>query len=181
MCVASYMIKVRNMLKVFLNYIYVSYIHHFTNWNYNFECYCHYPPWYLRYTHNNKKVCAPLAWSPWTFTSTVSKEMNNLPQLPQILIGNWDVACYSCGWFHPTTDLSSGGWIRVGADSILRLTWVSAAGFEFRLILSYGWLEFQRLHKSRSWFSPAAESSSSGWKQVVAHFITWLTRVPADG
>ena len=39
-------------------------------------------------------------------------------------------------------DLSSGGWIRVTADSILRLTRVPAAGCDLRLIPSCGWLEF---------------------------------------
>ena len=97
----------------------------------------------------------------WTFTSMVSKEMNNLPQLPWIFIGNWAVARYSA------------------ADSILQLTQVSAAGYELRLILSCSWLEFRRLDKSWGWFYPAADPSSGGWTRVTADSILWLTWVPA--
>ena len=41
-------------------------------------------------------------------------------------------------------DLSSGGWIRVTADSILWLTRVLATEYDLRLIPSYGWLELGR-------------------------------------
>ena len=147
----------------------------------NFEFYCHYPPWYLRYIHNNKKMCASLAWSPWTFTSTVSKEMNNLPRLPRILMGNWAAAYYSCSWFYPTPDSSSGGWIRVAADSILRLNRVPASECKLRLILSHGWLVFRQPDTSCSWFCLTADSSSGGWIRVAADSILRLTRVPAAG
>ena len=111
----------------------------------------------------------------------VYKEINSLPRLPRILIGNWAAAFYSCGWFesrrldtsygwlHPRADSSSGGWIRVIAGSILRLTQVPAAGYDLRLIpscdwlwvaadSSCGWLEFRRLDTSYSWFH-----STCGW------------------
>ena len=82
----------------------------------------------------------------------------------------------SCGWLCPTADSSSGGWIRVAADSVPRLTgvwqldtsysWpilrlarVLAAGHDLRLIPSCIWLEFRRLDTSCSWFYPAAGSS----------------------
>ena len=41
---------------------------------------------------------------------------------------------------HPTADLSSGGWIRVRADYMLRLTLVPAAGYELWLIPTCSWL-----------------------------------------
>ena len=113
--------------------------------------------------------------------------MKNLPRLPRIFIWNWAVACCS------------------GTDSILRLTRVSVAGYELRLILScgwlefqwldesYGWLQFRRLDTSGGWFYPTTDSSSSGWIlvatnsssagwiHVAADSILWLTLVPAVG
>ena len=85
----------------------------------------------------------------------------------------------SYDWLHPTADSSSGGWIAVATDSILRLTLVPAARYELRLILSCGWLEFQPLDTSCSWLCPTADSSSSGWIRVTADSILRLTRVPA--
>ena len=41
-------------------------------------------------------------------------------------------------WLHSTADSSSGGWIRLKADSILRLTRAPAARYELQLILSCG-------------------------------------------
>ena len=64
-----------------------------------------------------------------------------------------------CGQLRQTADLSSGGWIRVTVDYILRLTRVPAAGYDLRLIPSCGWLELRRLDTSCSWFYPAADSS----------------------
>ena len=84
-----------------------------------------------------------------------------------------------CGWFYPTSGSSSAGWIQVAVDSILRLTRVSAAEYELRLIVSCGWLEFRRLETSCGWFHHTADSSSAGWIGVVADSITRLTRVPA--
>ena len=40
----------------------------------------------------------------------------------------------SCSWLRPTADVSSGGWIRVTADFILRLTRVPAARYDLQLI-----------------------------------------------
>ena len=109
----------------------------------------------------------------------------------------------SCDWFYLAANSSSGGWIlvaavwssgswmQVTADSILRLTRVSAAGEELRLILSCGWLEFWRLDTScgclefgqldasYGWFHPKAGSGSGAWIGVAADFILRLTRVPA--
>ena len=48
----------------------------------------------------------------------------------------------SYSWLHPTADSSSGGWIGLKVDSILRLTRVPAAWYELQLILSCSWLEF---------------------------------------
>ena len=87
--------------------------------------------------------------------------MNNLLRLPWIFIGKWAAARYSA------------------ADSILKLTRASAAGYELWLIPSPGWLEFQRLDRSCGWFHRVADSSSSGWTRVVANFILRLFRVPA--
>ena len=67
-----------------------------------------------------------------------------------------------CSWPCPTSDLSYGGWIRVTADSILRLTRVlearydvqlihPAADYKLWLILSCSWLEFRRLDSKRGW------------------------------
>ena len=150
----------------------------------------------------------------WALTSTVSKKMNNLLQLPQIFIGNWAAAGYSatdsilwltrvpvagyklqlilscswlecrqldkrCGWFYPAADSSSDDWIRVAADSILQLTQIPAAGYELRLILSCGWLEFLFLDTSCGWSYPAADSSCGSWIWVVADSILRLTQIQA--
>ena len=69
------------------------------------------------------------------FTSTVSKKMNNLPRSTLDFHRELSCGLLQYGWFYPTTDSSSGGWIRFAADSFLRLTQVSAAGYELRLIL----------------------------------------------
>ena len=42
---------------------------------------------------------------------------------------------------HSTADSSSGGWIRLKADTILRLTRVLAARYELQLIPSCSWLQ----------------------------------------
>ena len=98
----------------------------------------------------------------------VYKEINSLPRLPRILIGNWAAAFYSCGWFesrrldtsygwlHPRADSSSGGWIRVADDSILRLTRVLVARYDLRLIPTCGWSRF------------AVDSSSGGLTRLAA-------------
>ena len=93
--------------------------------------------------------------------------------------GNWAAACYSCDWFYPTTNLNFGSWMRVVADAILRLTRVSATGYELRLVLSNVRLEFRRLDKSCGYFYPAVDSSSGDWIQVAADSILRLTRVSA--
>ena len=131
-------------------------------------------------------MCAPLIPS-WSFPSTVLKEMNTLPWLPRIFIGNWAAACYSCSWFYPAADPISGDWIRVVADYILRLTRSPAASYNLRLSRvpavdsSYDWVELWQLDTRYVWFHPTTDSSSSGWKRVAADSIPWLTRVPATG
>ena len=141
----------------------------------NFEFYCHYPPWYLRHTHNNKKICAPLRQSgkKWTICLDYPEfklgielrlvkaaaasilRLNRVPpavyELGLILSCGWlefQRLDKSCGWLYPAADSRFGCWIRIAADSILRLTRISAAGYDLRMILSYGWLEFRRLDKS---------------------------------
>ena len=68
-----------------------------------------------------------------------------LASITLVFIGNWAAACYNCSWFYPeagyelrlsrvpaaqvTIESSSGGWIQVTAESILRLTRVPAAGY----------------------------------------------------
>ena len=120
----------------------------------------------------------------------VYKEINSLPRLPRILIGNWAAAFYSCGWFesrrldksygwlHPRADSSSGGWIRVADDSILRLTRVLVARYELRLTPSNGWLEFQRLDRSYSWLEFWRLDTTWGWFRPAADHVLRLTRVP---
>ena len=129
-------------------------------------------------------MCAPLLPS-WLFTLTVSKEMNNLARLSRIFIRNW--AGLSLGitlfqqldtsydWFYPMADLSSSGWIRVAADSILQLTQVSLAGYELLLTQSHNWLEFRRLETSYSWLHPTANSSSRSLVRLKADSILRLT------
>ena len=63
----------------------------------------------------------------------------------------------SHGWFHFTTDSSSGRRKRVAAYSILRLIRAPATGYELRLIPSCGWL------------------------RVATEPVLKLTRVPAAG
>ena len=124
-------------------------------------------------------------WTPlipsWSVTSTVLKEMNNLSWLPRIFIGNWAAACYGCGWFYPAAGPNCENWIRVAPDSILRLTWVPAAGYELRL----SWVPAAgcnlRLDTSCGWFYPAANSSSGVWIWVADDSDPRLTRVPTAG
>ena len=83
------------------------------------------------------------------------------------------------------------GWIRVAADSILRLTRVPAARYELRLTRvlaagyelqptpSHGWLEPWGLDTSCGWLRPTTDWSSRGWIGVTADTILRLTRVPA--
>ena len=79
-------------------------------------------------------------------------------------------------WFSLEVELPL---VTAAADSILRLNQVQAAGYELRLILSCGWLEFQRLDRICGWFHHMVDSSSSGRIRVVADSILWLTWVPA--
>ena len=74
-------------------------------------------------------------------------------------------------------DSSFGGWIRVAADSVSRLTRVSAAGYELQLTPFHGWLELWRLDTSYSWLLPTADSSSGSSIRVAADSILRLTRV----
>ena len=93
-------------------------------------------------------------------------------ELQLILSCSWLKSCWldtSCYWLSATTDLSSGGWIQVTADSFLLLTRVPAAGYDLRLIPSCGWL----------WV--AADSSFGSWVRVTADYILQLTRVPVAG
>ena len=64
-------------------------------------------------------MCSTYSLVSWYFSLTVLKEINNLPRLPWIFIGNWAAACYNCHWSYPAADAISEGWIRVAADSIL--------------------------------------------------------------
>ena len=93
----------------------------------------------------------------------------------------------SCGWFYLVANSNSGGWVRVAADSVLRLTRVPATGYELRLTLSHGRLEFWRLDTTYSWHHPTADSSSGGWIRLKADSILrldssfgGLVRVAAD-
>ena len=53
------------------------------------------------------------------------------------------------------------------------------AGYELRLTLSHGWLEFQRPDTSYSWLHPTVDLSSGGCIRHKADSILRLTRVPA--
>ena len=83
----------------------------------------------------------------------------------------------SCSWFHPAANSSSSGWMRVTADSILRLARTPSPGYDIRLIPFCGWLELQRLDTSYSWLHPTTDSSSTGWIRLKADSILQLTRV----
>ena len=72
-------------------------------------------------------------------------------------------------------DLSSSGWIRVAADSILQLTQVSLAVYELLLTQSHNWLEFRWLDTSYSWLLPTANSSSGSWVRLKTDSILRLT------
>ena len=80
----------------------------------------------------------------------------------------------SDGWIRVATVSSSDGWIRVAADSILRLTWVSVAGYELRLRFN-GSLEFRRLDASYSWLRPTADPSSSCWIRLEADSFPFIS------
>ena len=131
-------------------------------------------------------MCSSIILS-WSFNSTVLKEMNSLPRLSTIFIGNWAAACYSCGWFYHAADPNFGGWIQVAADSILRPTWAPAFGHELRLSrvpaagckLGLSWVLAAK-YKLR--LTPSkADTSSSGQIRVTDHSILQLTRVPVAG
>ena len=113
----------------------------------NFEFHCHYPSWYLRWTHNNKKTWASLI-SSWTFTLTASKEAGYelLHELLRLITSHgwlqFPRLDTNCGWFYPVADSSpddelqlilSCGWLRVAADSILRVTGFPQAGLDLKL------------------------------------------------
>ena len=129
----------------------------------------------------------------WSFTLTVSKEMNMLSRLPRLFIRNWAEACCSCDWFYPADNSSfSGrvqvaavssptGWIRVAADFLLMLAPVPAAGCKLWLTPSQGWLEFWQLDTSYSWLHPTDDLSSGGWIRVTDDYILWLTLLPIAG
>ena len=68
---------------------------------------------------------------------------------------------------------------RVPADSIVRLTGVSAARYELRRTPSHDWFEFRQLDVSYSWLHPTVNSSSGGWIRLKADTILRLTRVAA--
>ena len=119
-------------------------------------------------------MCAPLI-PLWLFTLTVSKEMNNSPRLLRIFIRNWTAVCNRCGWFYPAAEPNSGSYIRVAADSILRLTWAPAAWYELRLS------RVPAAGTSCGWFYPTPNSSSGDWIRVTGDYILQLTRVPAAG
>ena len=114
--------------------------------------------------------------------------MLHLFPFASILIGNWATAFYSCsynlsprGWMRVAAVSSSGGWVQVTVDSILRLTRVLAPGFELPLILSWSWLEFRWFDTSCVWLRPTDDLSSDGWIRVKAHSILQLTWYPAAG
>ena len=71
----------------------------------------------------------------------------------------------NCSWFYPEADSSFGDWIRVTADSILRLILIPTLGYNSRLIPFCLWL----------WV--VADSSSRGSIRVTADSILQLTRV----
>ena len=133
-------------------------------------------------------------WTSSTTVSTEKKNLPQLPrisigvlscgfqtlQLRLILSCGWLEFWglnTSCGWFCPAADSSSGDWIRVAAvsssggwiqitvASILRLTWVSAVGYELQLIPSPGWLEFRRLDPSCGWLEFLRLTPSYGWPE----------------
>ena len=87
----------------------------------------------------------------------------------------------SYGRLHPMADSSSGGWIRVTADSILQLTRVPVVGYSLRLTPSHGWLEFWQLDTGCGRFRPPTELSSGSWIRVTADYILRLTPVPTTG
>ena len=125
-------------------------------------------------------MCAHLILS-WLFTSTVLKEMNNLPRLPRIFIGNWAAVCYSCDWFYPAAGYEL--WLsRVPAAGYkVWLSRVLAARYKLRLTPSSGCLEFRRLDKGCGWLLPTADLCFGSWIRVTGHYILRLTRVPVAG
>ena len=87
----------------------------------------------------------------------------------------------SCGWFNLAANSSSGGWIQVTANSILRLTRVPAARHELRLIPSHGRVELRWLDTGSGWLCSTADLSSGGRVRVTADSILQLTQVRVAG
>ena len=115
------------------------------------------------------------------FTSTVLKEINNLPRLPRIFIGNWAAACYNCGWIYPAAGYKLQLSRAPAAGYKLQMSPVPAAGYKLQLTPSYGWLKFRWLDTSYSWFYPAANSSSGSSIRVAVDSVTQVTWVPTAG
>ena len=119
---------------------------------------------------------------PWFFTSTVLKEMIDLPRLPRIFIGNWGAACLqqrlilSCGWLEFRGPNASCSWFYLAAssssDSWIRVAAVSDPG---------GWIQVTAEPSSSGWIQLTADSSSGGWIRVAADSILRLSRVSVTG
>ena len=128
----------------------------------------------------------------WSFTSTVSKDKSwticlDYPEFSSgiefrpvtaaadsILRLDTSCGCLEARWLN-MTESSSGGWIQVTADSILRLTRVPPAGYGLPPIPSHGWLELRQLDTSYSWLHPTANSSFGTWIRLKADSILRLT------
>ena len=79
--------------------------------------------------------------------------MNNLPWLRQIFIRNWAAGCCRCGWPNFRGLNTSCGWLIVsyGQLEFWRLHTSCGCCESWQLDLSYDWVEFQQLDTSYGW------------------------------
>ena len=188
----AHSVKVINLFKIFLKYALVSYFPHFTNWNVQF--------WVLLLLSTmiskiNTWTRECVSYFPLAIAHFISSERNEqfasvspdfhrelrcgLLQQQLILSCGWlefQGQNASCSWFYPAANSSSDDWIRVTAESILRLTRAPAPGSELRLIPSCGWIEFRQMDTSYSWLHPTDDTTSSGWIRLKAVSIQQLTK-----
>ena len=151
---------------------------HFTNWNVSF--------WVLLFlstmifkTNTQIRKCvfhlSPHVRSLRQFRKTICLDYPGFWSVIELRLFAAAADSSPGGWIQVATVSSSGNWMQVTVDSILWLTRVPEVGYELRLILSCGWLEFRVLDTSYSWLHPTADSSFGGWIQLKFNSILWLT------
>ena len=111
-------------------YAHVSYFPHLRNWNVQFWVLLSLSTMISKINTWTRECVSTFSLVIVHFNSLGRYEQ--LASITRIFIKNWGAACHSSSWFYPVADLSSGGWTRVAADSILQLSRVLVAGHKLR-------------------------------------------------